>query len=25
LEGCVVPIEEMAGPAQEPAHHGHSH
>jgi cobalt-zinc-cadmium efflux system protein len=26
LEGCVVPIEEMAGPAGEHAHHhGHSH
>jgi cobalt-zinc-cadmium efflux system protein len=26
LDGCVVPIEEMAGPASEPGHHhGHSH
>src|SRR6202453_1637054 len=25
LEGCVVPIEEMAGPAGEHPHHGHSH
>jgi cobalt-zinc-cadmium efflux system protein len=25
LEGCVVPIEEMASSDAEPSHHGHSH
>jgi cobalt-zinc-cadmium efflux system protein len=25
LEGCVVPIEEMASSDAEPGHHGHSH
>jgi hypothetical protein len=24
LEGCVVPIEEMSGPAAH-SHHGHAH